>query len=210
MRSGPFRLSARVAIFIASIAISAFATNAKLSLEPSGPFLAGDSVHVRWSGLPAGVEELEFLLIRFNRVQEVVRMTPQLDPRRGEFVWRVPALASDDAFLRLRVGTDDDEIEIAESIRFAIDSSNASDALEFREGEWWEAGHVEPWTAAPPAAIEQSHDQMSARLAVNASRVRARIPSFRVANEAPASRAVVTYAPARACSEAPLTIPQRK
>lgn len=122
-----------LAILFAATALHAGQT--RILFAPSRVLKAGEVVTVGWEGVPAGVEELEFLLEREDG--EVVRLTPKLIPSNGSFRWTVPNLPSRAAVLVLRAGIDDQEIEIASSQPFAIRKAARDTRLEFRDGEWW-------------------------------------------------------------------------
>jgi len=126
-----FRLT--IAILFAATALHAGQT--RILFAPARTLEAGEVVTVGWEGVPAGVEELEFLL-QFED-GEIVRLTPQLIPSSGSFRWTIPNLPSRAAVLELRAGIGDEEITIASSKPFAIRGAVRETRVEFRDGEWW-------------------------------------------------------------------------
>jgi len=122
-----------IAILFAATALNAGQT--RILFGPARTLEAGEVVTVGWEGVPAGVEELEFLLRRGDG--EIVRLTPQLIPSSGSFRWTIPNLPSRAAVLELRAGIDGQEITIASSQPFGIRGAARDTRLEFRHGEWW-------------------------------------------------------------------------
>ncbi len=117
---------------------------------------AGSTVTVRWTELPAKVEEFEILLSLDGGRSYGVRLTPRLDPATRELSWEVPNLPADDARIRLRVGVGGREIESTVSAPFVILGSPKAPAatLRFADGEWWTAA-----LAAPPSSELPSREQ---------------------------------------------------
>jgi len=147
--SRDIRAATRRCLLIAVAAIFILATTPLLAGRPaivlrSTTLRAGAFVTIGWENLPPGVEELEFFLIRGDRREEIVRLTPQLVPTHGSFRWQVPNLPSEAALLRLRVGIDGVEHDVADSTTFSIEGTGGEDRLEFREGQWWLAHVVRP------------------------------------------------------------------
>jgi hypothetical protein len=199
----------RAAVLAALFATAAFASAPKVTLDPAGPYRGGEPVQVRWSGLPDDVLELEFLLVRDGRVDDVVRMTPQLDPNRGQFVWRVPRLGADGATLVLRAGNEEEENELAVSDPFSIAPAGAAAALSFRDGEWWEGDAAGPLVPGE-TRFHSPYRRVHARKSMDISRVRGRMPgSIAVSASEGIHRIAPAESPAR-WNAAPLTIPQRK
>ncbi len=117
---------------------------------------AGSTATVRWTELPAKVEEFEILLSLDGGRSYGVRLTPRLDPATRELSWEVPNLPADDARLRLRIGVGGREIESTVSAPFVILGSPKAPAatLRFAEGEWWTAA-----LTAPPSSELPSREQ---------------------------------------------------
>jgi hypothetical protein len=115
----------------------ASATQAKprIDFAPQRALEPGEVVTVRWSGLPDGVDELEFLLQRDDG--NVVRLTEQLLPSADSFGWIVPNLPSRRATLVLRAGIEAREVTLASSEPFVIHGAAGTARLRFRSGEWW-------------------------------------------------------------------------
>jgi len=101
--------------------------------------LAGSTTAVRWTQLPAEVEEFELLLTLDGARSFTVRLTPQSDPTSEELSWEVPNLPAREARLRLRVGIGGQEIESEPSAPFAIVGSYDAPTtpLYFADGELW-------------------------------------------------------------------------
>lgn len=173
-------------------------------------FTAGETIQVGWVNLPPGVEELEFFLVRGDSVEEIVRLTPQLVPARGSFAWKVPNLPSSDAKLRLRVGIDGEEIEIAESETFAVHSSgDIAPQIEFRDGEWWATETSRPWSApVEPSTLRAAQPHQEPVLGVH--RFSALLPPSGATGVAREADHNTVSLPATTLSRAPLVVPQRK
>jgi hypothetical protein len=106
---------------------------------------------VRWTELPAEIEEFELLLSLDGGRSYGLRLTPRLDPATRELSWEVPNLPAGDARIRLRVGVRGREIESTVSAPFVILGSPKAPVatLRFAEGEWWTAA----LTAPPPSEL---------------------------------------------------------
>ena len=127
---------------------AAQAAQTRIVFAPLRALEAGEVVTVGWQGLPANVEELEFLLAGGDG--EVVRLTPQFLPSNGSFRWTVPNLPSPAAVLQLRAGMEGEEVVLASSEPFVIRGVSRRSNVEFRDGEWW-ALELGPPSADPPA-----------------------------------------------------------
>lgn len=101
--------------------------------------VAGQVVEVVWSPFPDDVEELEILLSIDGGRYFPLRLTPQMDPRSGSFLWVVPRVAAQAARLRIRFGRDGEEIEGEPGAPFSIFLPPALRPAPFlrRDGEWW-------------------------------------------------------------------------
>ncbi len=128
-------------------------------LAPAGAAVrAGGIVEVRWTALPAGVDEFELLLSVDDGRRFEIRLTEQLDPGVGLYSWRVPNLPSGRARLRLRFGIEGREIEGPPGPPFTIvgDETIPAAGLEHRRGEWWPVAGSPPvasWLARIPSRI---------------------------------------------------------
>ncbi len=100
---------------------------------------AGEMVEIHWSAPGSTVDELEIQLSLDGGRHYNLRISPELDPRVGEFVWRVPNLASGDARVRLRYSRDGREIEGEPSPPFRISAGENADPelAQIYEGIWW-------------------------------------------------------------------------
>lgn len=100
---------------------------------------AGQTVEIRFQGVPDEVDEVELLLVSGRSRRLVLRLTESLGPAAASFDWKVPALSMPDARLVLRMGLDGREVESEPSGVFAIESSGsaATASLSLRNGELW-------------------------------------------------------------------------
>ncbi len=118
----------------------------------SGEALApGTIVEVRWpslcaphSGLGEGreLDEAEIVLSLDGGRTFPIRVTPELSPCAGRFLWKVPALATTHARLALRTGADErSETEsigtLSAEFRILADPDGRVEQLRRRVAEWW-------------------------------------------------------------------------
>ncbi|HPC84284.1 MAG TPA: hypothetical protein P5234_11335 [Thermoanaerobaculaceae bacterium] len=117
-------------------------------LSPAGgeTLRAGQWVIVRWSALPAEVEEFELLLSIDDGASFALRLTEQLDPSLGSYWWLVPNLPSRRARLQLRVGIGHREIEgpLGGAFEIVADLSRPVTAAHWRDGELWATERPQP------------------------------------------------------------------
>jgi hypothetical protein len=146
----PRTWTAIVVLLLLAAAAQAYATQPRIIFAPRRALEAGEVVTVGWEGLPANVDELEFLLVTDDG--EVVRLTPQFMPSSGSFGWTVPNLPSRAAVLELRAGIEGVEIVLAASDPFVIRGVARNAHVEFRDGEWWSVETGKP--AFPPPDIQ--------------------------------------------------------
>jgi hypothetical protein len=137
-------LSRLLPVVLALAALLAGATLARASvgslLVDGSEFHAGESVEVRWTGLPPECDELELLLSVDGGRTWPLRVSAELEPREGGFRWRVPNLAAGRARLRLRYGLGHRELDgpPTGTFRIVADPGAPASAFRFREGDWWE------------------------------------------------------------------------
>lgn len=107
-----------------------------------GTLRPDETVEVRWTGAPEGVEELELLLSLDGGRHFGIRVTPDLDADRGSYQWRVPPFPSADARLAIRVNLGGREVLAGLSAPFRIASDHAAHAwsMRARDGEIWVTG----------------------------------------------------------------------
>ena len=98
----------------------------RLVLPVQGALHAGQRVELRWSGDTGEVEELEIMLTLDGPQRRTIQVTPEMDPGRGVFVWRVPELGSCTGRLRVRFEHDGQEVEGAPSARITFFSGLAA------------------------------------------------------------------------------------
>src|SRR5213592_827006 len=117
---------------------------------PARPLRAGEVLELRWSELPARVEEMEILLSVDGGRHYGLRVSPECDPATGRFRWRVPNLCTSAARLRLRLGAGGRELEAEPTRCFTIvgDGDPWGEGHVFHEPGWW-PGPVEPAARAP-------------------------------------------------------------
>ena len=132
----PYRLIALrllcPALFLAEPAVR-LSAGAGQALDP------GETVVVRFSGIPADVDEFELLLVAGANRPFRLRISKDMPADTPSFLWTVPNLDLADARLVLRMGRRGRETEGARSDPFSIAGSpyEASTRLEVRFGEVW-------------------------------------------------------------------------
>ena len=113
---------------------------------------AGDVIEIHWDALAANANEMELVLSLDGGRHFDLHVSPQLEPRLGRFVWRVPNLSTDQARLALRIGIRDrEQIWVASStFRIVGNASMPRGRVALREGGGlWDA----PDAGAPPGGI---------------------------------------------------------
>ena len=113
-----------------------------LPREAGNDLEAGQTVEVRFAGIPGDVEEFELLLVGGSGQPFVLRLSESLPGHTRSFLWTVPNLELGEARLMLRMERDDREVEGERGEPFSIGASpsRALTRLELRQGELW----VEP------------------------------------------------------------------
>jgi hypothetical protein len=113
---------------------------------------AGQTVEIRWSGIPKSVGEMELLLSLDGGRTFPVRLTEEIAPDLEFFSWVVPNLSTETACLALRMGLDGREITGPPSTLFQIspDRFLSTVGLLWRNGEIWANQHS-PDTPRQPA-----------------------------------------------------------
>lgn len=106
---------------------------------PVRALAAGEEVVTPVPPLPAGIEELELLLVPERG--PAVRVSRELPAGTTAIRWRVPAIASRSARLVLRAGGEAREIESAPSAAFALAPLPAAELDRARRGRS-DAGHA--------------------------------------------------------------------
>ena len=140
MRRAPLHLVAMIALALAATARPAAASGTvAAALEIPAVVTAGQTVVLRWSALPADVEELEIVLSLDGGRSYRVRVSPELEAREGEYRWRVPDLPTSCARLMLRAGGEAGERVGALSPEFRIVHAAGVPRpdLGFHEGQFW-------------------------------------------------------------------------
>ena len=150
----------------------------------------GQEVVLRWADLPRTVDEIEILLSLDGGRTFPVRVSRELDPNENELRWRVPHVETGEAVLRLRMGTDDREIDGPSSHVFRISGSIGDslrgdpDELVFHEGYLW-------------TGLEPIHDPLQSGLTPPEARIEAQDCS---PSNAPRDHGMLAIPSARAVS----------
>jgi hypothetical protein len=177
----------------------------RIVFAPRRALEAGEVVTVGWEGLPANVDELEFLLATDDG--EVVRLTPQFMPSSGSFGWTIPNLPAHAAVLELRAGIEGVEVMLVSSEPFVIHGVARKAHVEFRYGEWWSVEIGQP-SPTPPAVHSVR------RISASRTFVRPRqwLPraGMDLAEADPVDTTEVTSPRVDTRCGAPLVVPQRK
>lgn len=127
---------------------------------------AGETLVLELGAAPAGVEEMEILLSLDDGRTFPVRVTREIGPGEREVRWKVPALATGSARLRVRFGAHEGggrEYETwgPASAPFAIVTRGGeSDLHVFHENGWWEG--LEPAPASPCGDLDASAPRFEA------------------------------------------------
>lgn len=180
---------------------------------------AGETVEIRWTGIPADAEEIELLLSLDGGKHFSIRVTEELDADEGSFLWRVPNFVSSEASLAVRMGIGGKEITTEGSPLFRIERDHAlgRPALAWRAEEiWLDAGDADGQnadSAAPPLSSMSAAVEL-ASLPARSSGVL--LPRFLRAPESANQQGVRVLAKprnsvfsARIASRVPSFIPQR-
>jgi hypothetical protein len=140
MRCAPSTWSAMIALALAAAGLPAVAAGAATAtIGVPAVVTAGQTVVLRWGGLPEDVEELEIVLSLDGGASYHVRVSPELEAREGEYRWRVPDLPTWHARLMLRMGGEEGERIGALSPEFRIVHVERAPRPElgFHEGQFW-------------------------------------------------------------------------
>ena len=166
-------LLAVLALSIASAPARLLAAPGPTLTWPGAEVSAGQVVDLAWSGLPAGIEEMEILLSLDDGRSFPIRVTPELDARERRYRWRVPELSAAHARLRIRLGGGRTEIETAPTPPFRIAGAVARSGPRalFHEGAFWTGlepiGSPEHGMIAPKAGLDAA-DPAGAAVAARA------------------------------------------
>jgi hypothetical protein len=134
------------------LAVGANADVARVEEPLAGTRLvSGTLARVKWSGLPVAAKEMELLLSLNGGASFKLRLTGELDPELGEWLWRVPNLPSQDVRLRIRYGIRGCEVDGPTSAPFTIVTSAGGSAAPLRShrGELWPARVPLPLQPSP-------------------------------------------------------------
>jgi len=170
----PLLLAAGIG-FIARPAGAAATADPRLVPLSFASVRAGQVLTLRWSGGERAVEELELQLSLDGGRTFPVRVSPELDPRAGEFAWRVPNLATGEARLRLRFSRGGREISGDPTAAFRIERAAALEVERdpVHEGMWW-TGEREPDVPGAGAALDQPSERLEAGAMTPSSAIGAR------------------------------------
>ena len=143
-------LVAAPALLLGARPVAAQAAGSPLAF-PGAELRAGQLVELRWGALPRDAEEMEILLSVDGGRHYAVRISPELEPREGRFLWRVPNLPAASAQLRIRFGRGPREVETepTEPFRIVGDAGAPRDLDQVHEGPWWRGADPEACGGAP-------------------------------------------------------------
>jgi len=112
----------------------------------------GETVTVRWSGLPDEVEEFELLLLPDEGSDAFIRLSEEMNPRRRSWQWKVPNLPGTSARLEIRFSRGFGEEHGLRSEAFSILFSPAAvlSGLARKDGEWWPSP---AWASSVPEPL---------------------------------------------------------
>jgi hypothetical protein len=180
------------------------ALDVPVSVEP------GQRLEIRWDGLPGVAREAELELSLDGG--RWLRISPELEARDGRYVWRVPALSSARARLRLRAGGSaagqEFEDVVATSAEFRIESREAPAAMRASGPDWW---HVGEHTATRGWEWGRREATLSAERAMSVAEPDTRShDSAPVPSRAPATLHGVIPTPAPHAASANLTSTRRQ
>jgi hypothetical protein len=132
------------AMLLMSVAPAAFAAPGFFRPAAGDRLEPGTVVEVFWDlhGIPSDAQESELVLSLDGGRTFPIRLTADFDPATRKILWRVPALATDQARLALRAGNDEEpaqEFLQLISPAFVISGSGADATLEelFAVGSEW-------------------------------------------------------------------------
>ncbi len=180
----------------------------------------GEIVEIRWSGVPAGADEVELLLSVDGGQHFSLRLTEELDSDSRSFLWRVPSLVTDNATLAIRMGVNGREITSAPgpAFRLSRNPDAAGVPLRWEAGEIWVDSHdrddESSRSSVPQSGLSADDERMSAAPSESGT---LDLPRFSSARPSAAARETPDRsrcdAPGRtrtgSPSRVPLSIPQR-
>ena len=180
----------------------------------------GETVEIRWSGVPRGADEIELLLSVDGGRHFSLRLTDKLNSGSRSFLWRVPGLVTDSASLAIRAGVYGREIMSNPGPLFRISRNPSTESLPLR----WKAGEIWVDSGDPGGTACRStplHSGLSTRperiTSVPDDSDAADLPRFSTARRAPSAHGIHNL-PLRdadktvliaSLSRAPLSIQQR-
>ena len=209
----PFAFAPLLGLVLAAAVPSGSAAGAGAApLDVPAVVTAGQWVELRWSGLPADVEELEIVLSLDGGRTYPVRVSPELEAPEGCYRWRVPDLPAARARLMLRIGGERGERAGAHSREFRIAHAAGvpRPELGYHEGQLWTG--LEPPPGAARVGIARDAPRFEAP--ADAAPCVSPDPVLRAAApetlRAPAASAPVAPAPrSRSSRPAPCEVPLR-
>jgi hypothetical protein len=178
----------------------------------------GDTVQIRWSGVPVDAEEVELLLSVDGGRQFSLRLTDELDSTSGSFLWRVPSLSTDSASLAIRMGVHGEEIVSAPGPLFRLSHTPSTPGvlLRWKAGEIWVDSRNSDETLRgerSPSGLSTRPEQITSvpggSDAVSLPRSGARVVTIVHEGQRRALRDADTPVAIGSLSRLPLSIPQR-
>ena len=109
----------------------------------------GDRVLIRWGAFAAAVEEFELLLSTDGGRSYLIRVSPELEGRSVQYVWRAPNVSAAEARVRIRARIHGRETNGPPSGIFSLvrDPARPPERWLFREAGGW--GEQEEYSRAP-------------------------------------------------------------
>jgi hypothetical protein len=192
----------------------------RFSQPAEGSLREGETVEIRWSGVPRVADEIELLLSVDGGRHFSLRLTDELNSGSRSFLWRVPGLVTDSASLAIRAGVYGREIMSNPGPLFRISRNPSTGSLPLR----WKAGEIWVDSGDPGGTAGRStlsHSGLSTRperiTSVPDDSDAADLPRFSTARRAPSAHGIRNL-PLRGAdktvliaslSRAPLSIQQR-
>ena len=148
----------------------------------------GETVRIQWTQAGSAVDELELQLSLDGGRHFTLRISPELDARAGEFLWRVPNLASAEARVRLRFQRDGREVEgdVSAPFRIEFSAAIAAERALVHEGTWWTGDLEVPGAGEalkPPAERLAALDLYAANALAPRAPAAPELPRARLAGE---------------------------
>jgi hypothetical protein len=162
---------------------------------------AGETVTLRWPGLPREARELEVLLSIDGGARYTMRASAELDAARSSVRWRVPALATAHARLRLRWGDGGTEQLLPPTPEFRILAEVPACPTPVAPAPAWDED--DPASAGPLHASKSDVDPAVPLWSACATAANGIVPEAPAAPRAAPTRALPNFASLRIASPPP-------